>query len=56
MPISTLVYSLKASLSVTLHLASLYLRPHADGIVIVSLFVDDMLLINYWTDPKRSTT
>jgi hypothetical protein len=28
----------------------LYLRPHADGIVIVGLFVDDMLLINYLTD------
>jgi hypothetical protein len=27
----------------------LYLRPHADGIAIVGLFVDDMLLINYLT-------
>jgi hypothetical protein len=30
----------------------LYLRPHADGIVIVGLFVDDMLLINFTTDPN----
>jgi hypothetical protein len=30
----------------------LCIRPHADGIVIVGLFVDDMLLINYSTDPN----
>jgi hypothetical protein len=29
----------------------LYIRPHADGIVVVGLFVDDMLLINHSTDP-----